>query len=365
MAGQGRDSTAMKKDVEGYIHGVSEIKTPASGNRYFDFKIQEREESVRVVCFSPEKRNEIKDNEITKSPVKLLNVSAKKRKYEPDSVEYTMNNRSKVIREKNMAFPWNTVNEKEQHTVEEIKESSINDLVSITAKVVWKGTTESVYSHIMRKTLLKCEAIIVDATGSIKATIWENMIPNITEGHSYLFQQFKVSFFNIKFVNGIRESVINEIEDIEIPEEIRAAAQQLKPKEKECSNLTGRVLGVDVSFTLVCVNCRSRITDSDDQFVNCGSCKTTFLKEFVKKTVSANVMVIDENNENKGRFYCSNSVLNSMFESIKATKNYNIEETDAAKLSRKMIVETLLLVKKVLFEVVSDEKLISSMQVAQ
>ena len=117
MAGQRSNSTGMKKDVEGYIHGVSEIKTPATENRYFDFKIQEREEIVRVVCFSPEKQKEIKDNETSKLPVKVLNVTSKKCKYEPDSVEYTMNNRSKVIQQKNMTFPWNGATYGQRNTI--------------------------------------------------------------------------------------------------------------------------------------------------------------------------------------------------------------------------------------------------------
>ena len=64
------------------------------------------------------------------------------------------------------------------------------------------------------------------------------------------------------------------------------------------------------------------------------------LKEFIKLTVSANLVIINENGENIGRFHCSGAVLNKMFGSVKGTQNDNIEETDTSKLSRKLIIET-------------------------
>lgn len=356
-----------RQDVEGYVHAVSPIKTPTSGNRYFEFKIQEREESRRVVCFSPDKRLQLKDNEENKSPVKLLSVSPTKRRYEPESTEYLMNNRSKVVRTKNIPFPWSKVlGEGEQLTVSQIMESSNNgDVVAVKAKVLWKGDNESVYSPSMRKTLNKCEVILADATGAIPATVWESMIPQLSEEISYVFQKFKVSFFNKKFLNGTPDSEVKEGEAVELSADICSAAIELKPIATETQRLSGRVLGVDLAFALACVNCKSKIAESSDQFVDCTSCKTTFIKEDLKQKVSANLVVVDDNGENKGRFHCSGTVLEGMFQSIKETKNYNIEDTDVTQLSRKMIIETLLLVKKVLFELAMDEMLIVRMEVSK
>ena len=60
-----------REDIEGYIHEVSEVKMPSSGNRYFDFKIQAKDVNRRVVCFGPDKRQDIKKNEEKKSLVKI------------------------------------------------------------------------------------------------------------------------------------------------------------------------------------------------------------------------------------------------------------------------------------------------------
>ena len=79
MAGKNNNQRNMQmQDVEGYIHDVSTIKTPTSGNRYFDFTIQEGVDSTRVVCFTPEKRESVKGKETAKSPVQILNVSPQK-----------------------------------------------------------------------------------------------------------------------------------------------------------------------------------------------------------------------------------------------------------------------------------------------
>ena len=65
------------KDVQGYIHGVSDVKTPANPNstRYFDFILQEGVEERRVVCFNANKHDEVKQQEKSKLPVHLSNMS--------------------------------------------------------------------------------------------------------------------------------------------------------------------------------------------------------------------------------------------------------------------------------------------------
>ncbi len=89
------------------------------------------------------------------------------------------------------------------------------------------------------------------------------------------------------------------------------------------------------------------------------------MKEFMKPTVSANVVIIDDSGNNLGRFQCSGAVLNEMFQSVKETEHYNMEEIDVSKLSRKLISQTLLLVKKTPFKFIKDENIITSMEVAK
>ena len=114
------------------------------------------------------------------------------------------------------------------------------------------------------------------------------MIGKISLGDSCLFKKFRVSFFTKKFFNGTPESSVETgCEVIEVASEIDAEAEELKPKANETEDVVGRALGVDVVFTVVCVKCKTRIDDgqsnSNCEFVECGSCKTTMLKENLKK----------------------------------------------------------------------------------
>ena len=82
---------------------------PQTGNRasrYFDFKVQEREEIKRVICFSPDKRDQLKEKENSKTPVTLINVSPQKRKYKLHQTEYKMNQYSSIVVKKNLAKVW-------------------------------------------------------------------------------------------------------------------------------------------------------------------------------------------------------------------------------------------------------------------
>ena len=85
--------------------------------------------------------------------------------------------------------------------------------------------------------------------------------------------------------------------------------------------------------------------------------------------VSGNVVIGNQDGEKRGRFICSGQVLDAMFESLKATENYNFKETKVMELSRKhgreTITETLLLVPAISFELDLEENVVLSMKVSK
>ncbi len=155
---------------------MSDVKTPASVSRYFDFEIQEEAETRRVVCVSPEKYDVIKEKQHSKSPTHTVSVSPQKRKYHPDSTEYKMKNYLKVLVARNLAFPWIEMpGEEHEATVMEILNSSVvGDIVLLKAKVVSKGDSENVFSSRMQRELTKCDIVLADMSGSIQAVVWED-----------------------------------------------------------------------------------------------------------------------------------------------------------------------------------------------
>ena len=278
-----------KKDVEGFVHQVSEVKIPAGGSRYVDFTLQERDERHRVVCFYPEKREDLKQKEGSKAPVRILNVSLQKRKFQPDNVEYKLERFLKVQVTKNLSFPWKDQCSAEA-TVKDIMDSGKEgEMISLTCKGMSKSETQSVFSHALKKDLEKCQLVIVDQTGAIPITIWEEMISQVEKDKSYIFSDVKVSFYRVKYLNEVKASKIVEISEssILVSEEICKVAAELAPMETESKDVSGKILAIDVRKVYVCVSCNAKTPDNDDEFLKCCSCKLTMLKNRMSSAVSA------------------------------------------------------------------------------
>ena len=62
--------------LEGYVHLISGVKTATkSSTKYFDLKLQTTESAgVRMVCYSPEKRQKLQQSQESKSPVKIAGL---------------------------------------------------------------------------------------------------------------------------------------------------------------------------------------------------------------------------------------------------------------------------------------------------
>lgn len=67
---------AKEDELHCYIHAMSPMKNAQSSNRkYFDCTLQNKDTTVRAVCFSPEKYSELNTLQKTKSPVKITNYN--------------------------------------------------------------------------------------------------------------------------------------------------------------------------------------------------------------------------------------------------------------------------------------------------
>ena len=78
--------------------------------------------------------------------------------------------------------------------------------------------------------------------------------------------------------------------------------------------------------------------------------------------VSAYIIIADENQENLGRFYRNRETLDGMFQSLTEVEGYNLE-TKSNNMSRKFIVQTLLVVKQISFGIFMEDKKIKSMKI--
>lgn len=371
MLSSGSPTKRKYKDIEGYIHTVSEIKIPSSGNRYFDFKIQEKEEVSRVVCFSPDKHKKLKDQQTSKTPVRLLTVSPQKSRFQPDVEEYKLYNFSQVQDAKNLSFRWKDVTgqvAKDPSLQQILQHSTVGDIVSVKARVLSKGQTTTVTSRSTGKEVKKCELVVSDGTAVITATIWEDGIETVAQGQAYVFGDVRVGYFNKTYLQCAQSSTISPYnEEIKISEAMALEAEKLKPKETKSEEIEGRILAADISKLYVCVNCNGRIAaedDNDPEMVKCTSCGQMMLVSLLSATLSANFLLGDLQGEKIGRYYSPSAPLKEFFAKLSCTEGYNIKE-DVTKLNTKMIYATLLPIKKIKFCISNADKIILSMQIVQ
>ena len=191
------------------------VKTPANPNstRYFDFILQEGDGERRVVCFNVNKHDEVKQQERSKLPVQLSNMSPQKLRY-GEGIECKMSKFSRLTPAKNLPFQWKQWEQSSQGTVKEILENKSNgEVVALKAKVLSKSEVSSVHSHMMKKELSKCNIIVADGSGAITVTIWENQIEQVFVDRSFYFQGLKVNCFNKKQLSSTKSTKIDICDD--------------------------------------------------------------------------------------------------------------------------------------------------------
>jgi DNA-directed RNA polymerase subunit RPC12/RpoP len=128
-----------------------------------------------------------------------------------------------------------------------------------------------------------------------------------------VWSNLKVGFYRGKCLNGTKDCAITVCEDINLSVESSAASEELKPKQKETKEITGRIVAVDITKFFLCMNCKGRLVVTDEsKFVECSACKLRMLKENLDSTVSGSIIIVNESGENLGRFHCQENMLNGI-----------------------------------------------------
>ena len=159
------------------------------------------------------------------------------------------NNYSEITVVKNLAFPWNDI-PKETSNATTIKDILIKawegQYVSVKAKVMFKGESETVFSTAQNKNLKKSDIVIADHTGAIPLTVWEEAVAAIETDHSYLFSKVRVGFFKRKYLNATKTSVFVPCKDeIQLTQETINYVEHLKPNNKNHELVVGKILSIE------------------------------------------------------------------------------------------------------------------------
>ena len=173
-----------------YVHCVSPVKQSGK-TQYFDCVLQTQEKSVRGVCFSREKKSNFENVHKSKSPVKIRNFKLEEKR--DGEINVLMDKKTKI----DVQFPSDVKFERvdmpdpnEQIVISDIRSIMINQLVTGKGKLTSLSGKKKV--NIGSQSLTKVTGYLVDLTGSIPITLWENFGESLEEGKTYIFKNLRV-----------------------------------------------------------------------------------------------------------------------------------------------------------------------------
>lgn len=274
----------LAETLQGYVHLISGVKTATkSSTKYFDLKLQTAESAaVRMVCYSPEKRQKLQQSQQNKSPIKISGVLKNKSKRSgSESEEYTILKKAKIT-PVDLQFRCDNSLSNRLHTVQEALDASIYETVDLKVKVMTKSENKQPILH-GEKTTYKTDSIVADETNTVKLVLWEDAIEKIHVGKCYHIENCKVRLFeDCKYLNTNEFTKITEIDEIH---NINLATPELKD-----NIVIGQCLGVNIKCTISCICCNKTIEDSQivEDTVTCSNCNMTLIKDVLQTKVLLN-----------------------------------------------------------------------------
>lgn len=268
--------------MEGYIHNLSTVKTShANQCKYFDFKIQiSPTKTVKAVCYSPQKRTQLANALLTKSPVKIDQIKRK------SSGDYVIRKKTKIagLDSAALEFQYDEVLGNNLKTFKDASAATIYDTVDLKVKILSKSDKKQPVV-INSNTKYTCDCFVADKTGTIKIALWEEIIDKIQNGKSYHFKNLKVRMFNDeKFLNTNEATTADEIPEI--------SNIDMKTPEIQENLLTGQILGVDIKKMSCCIAEESAKESSE--VITCTNCKMTTLASVFKTNLICQILLKSE-----------------------------------------------------------------------
>jgi hypothetical protein len=139
-----------------------------------------------------------------------------------------------------------------------------------------------VSTQIVREApIQKQELVVGDCTGSIKLTVWDDLVSKLEIGKSYRIDQLSTRLYqNLKAITSTKATSIEIIDDIV---NCVQSADEVDLVEKE-----GRITQVGLVMYFTCQMCKGKVSLPDDhsKFVRCSCCKMKMAKESLQKSIN-------------------------------------------------------------------------------
>ena len=264
--------TQTRKDpaIIGYLHNVSPVKKSAKGSEYFSFTIQEKEKTIKALCFAPRKHKaNVETNAESGTPCKLTKFTC--HATEKDVIWVNAATQINHALEAKVDFPCDTDNEETPVvTTKDLEDIQVYQSVTVRGMVLFG---ERRAEPVPTKTnLSKREGSFVDEFGNIPITIWNEQIDNTEEGF-YEIQNIRLrQFKGEKYLSSATDTVFNKLtENLPVisEQQIKHAKDELKTNEITCDNIQS----VDIMMFYNCVTCSKKVQfQQNSQMLRCMNC---------------------------------------------------------------------------------------------
>ena len=157
--------------MEGYIHSVSPMKRAKTSKvKYFNYSLEKHDDTLRGVCFSPQKYTEIKTLERTKSPVKLQNYKFSTNK------DIIIDQKSSLSPLEEIPFAMSKIMTANDVTnIVFLMNVTAEQIITLKAEVTHVASVKNIITQHHGQ-LQKQEVMLRDPTGTIKLVLWEQYV---------------------------------------------------------------------------------------------------------------------------------------------------------------------------------------------
>lgn len=238
--------------------------------KYSNLVLQTKDKEIDVLVYSPRKRPLLSESENSRTPVKI-----RKHTYTLDHTKLIINDMAEISHPSPAEYCFQYVELSCQKciSVKKILESSEEgDVVSVMGKIANVSDTSTVGS----RSLKMAEATLLDTTGEIKISMFEENIASIKQGGIYKILNSRVRCRNgVKKLSTTPSSIISQTEDEELTK--MAIEDILAEDNEESSQLILVVPFIksveSVEVYSVCVHCSRKLLQATASLiVKCDRC---------------------------------------------------------------------------------------------
>lgn len=226
--------------------------------KYFRCELQTESGVSKAVCYAPERKTTFDMLRQQKSPVKIKKYSISN-KFNTEDVQISRyTDVLPLTDDTEMGFTYKEVDT--ITTISSVADVTSGQLVSVKGKVLHLTSQKKVVYP--DKVLQKQECYIVDPTGQIKVTLWEDYTDQVEQGKTYNFRMFRLrKMGQDRSLNTPKDDdrcVISETTEFQEPLPTLQDVSLTNTKE-----MTAEILGVhSVTRSYGCCACKRKVNVS-------------------------------------------------------------------------------------------------------